>query len=167
MPPRDLPDYLRPVPGPGEGSASAAQAAQSKQQEDHSGLIPPTRRGHSGGFVTDAIVDLGYASRDQVEQAIAQARTAGRSPEAILLEQGVIDTEQLSRATADRYGLDFVDLAIYKVDMAAANLISVKSDRRYRTVPIGFVDEGTLLLAMSDPANVLAVDDVQMGTGLS
>jgi type IV pilus assembly protein PilB len=117
--------------------------------------------------VTDAIIELGYASRDQVEQAIAQARTAGRSPEAILLEQGAIDTEQLSRATADRYGLDYVDLAIYKVDMAAANLISVKSARRYGTVPIGFVDEGTLLLAMADPANVLAVDDVQMATGLS
>jgi type IV pilus assembly protein PilB len=167
MSPRDLPDYLRPVPGPGEGSASAAEAAQSEQHEDHSGLIAPTRRGHSGRFVTDAIVELGYASRDQVEQAIAQARTAGRSPEAILLEQGVIDTEQLSRATADRYGLDYVDLAIYKVDMAAANLISVKSARRYRTVPIGFVDQGTLLLAMADPANVLAVDDVQMATGLS
>jgi type IV pilus assembly protein PilB len=167
MPPRDLPDYLRPVPGPGEGSASAAHAAQSEQHEDHSGLIPPTRRGHSGRFVTDAIVELGYASREQVEQAIAQARTAGRSPEALLLEQGAIDTEQLSRATADRYGLDYVDLSIYKVDMAAANLISVKSARRYRTVPIGFVDEGTLLLAMADPANVLAVDDVQMATGLS
>jgi type IV pilus assembly protein PilB len=168
MTPRELPEYLRPVPGPGEGSASAAEALQPEEpQEDHSGLIPPARRGHSGGFVTDAIVDLGYATRDQVEQAIAQARTAGRSPETILVEQGAIDTEQLSRATAERYGLDYVDLAIFKVDMAAANLISVKSARRHQAIPVGFVDESTLLLAMSDPANVLAVDDVQMATGLN
>jgi type IV pilus assembly protein PilB len=168
MTPRELPEYLRPVPGPGEASASAAEAVQPEEaQEDHSGLIPPTRRGHSGAFVTDAIVDLGYATRDQVEQAIAQARTAAKSPETILLEQATIDTEQLSRATAERYGLDFVDLAIFKVDMAAANLISVKSARRHQAMPVAFIDEGTLLLAMADPANVLAVDDVQMATGLN
>ena len=41
------------------------------------GLIPPMRRGHSGGFLTDVVVDLGYATREQVEHAIAQSRTAG------------------------------------------------------------------------------------------
>jgi type IV pilus assembly protein PilB len=168
MAPRELPEYLRPVPGPGEGSASAAEAAQPEEpQDDHSGLIPPSRRGHSGAFVTDAIVDLGYATRDQVEQAIAQSRTAGRSPEAILLEQKAIDSEQLSRATAERYGLDYVDLTVFKVDMAAANLISVKSARRHQALPISFIDESTLLVAMADPANVLAVDDIQMGTGFN
>jgi type IV pilus assembly protein PilB len=166
MSPRDLPEYLRPVPGPPEGSAASAAAAEEPAPEN-TGLIPPTQRGRSGAFVTDAIVDLGYASREQVEQAIATARTAGRTPEAILLEHGSIDTEQLSRATAERYGLDYVDLSIFKVDMAAANLISVKSARRHQAVPIGFIDEGTLLLAMADPANVLALDDVQMATGLN
>jgi type IV pilus assembly protein PilB len=168
MAPRELPEYLRPVPGPVEGSASAAEVVQPEEPESQAGgLIAPTRRGHSGAFVTDAIVDLGYASRDLVEQAIAQSRTAGRAPEAILLEQRTIDSEQLSRATAERYGLDFVDLAIFSVDMAAANLISVKSARRHQAVPIAFLDEGTLLLAMADPANVLALDDVQMATGLN
>ncbi|MGA9372608.1 MAG: ATPase, T2SS/T4P/T4SS family [Solirubrobacterales bacterium] len=125
------------------------------------------RRGHSGAFITDAIVDLGYATREQVDQAIAQSRTAGRRPEEVLLEQGVIDSEQVSRATAERYGLDFVELDAFAVDMGAANLISVKSARRHLALPIGFVDESTLLLAMADPANVLALDDVQMATGLS
>ena len=168
MTPRELPEYLRPVPGPTEGSAAAAEAQQPEEPESGiPGLIPPTQRGHSGAFVTDAIVDLGFASREQVEQAIGQSRTAGRSPEEMLLEQGAIDAEQLSRATAERYGLDYVDLAIFHVDMAAANLISVKSARRHQAVPVYFFDESTLLLAMADPANVLALDDVQMGTGLN
>jgi len=148
-----------------------AQAAQPEHpdqpQSGVAGLVPPTQRGHSGAFVTDAIVDLGFASREQVEQAIAQARTAGRAPEEILVEQGVVDSEQLSKATAERYGLDYVDLAIFNVDMGAANLISVKSARRHQAVPIHYIDEGTLLLAMADPANVLALDDVQMATGLN
>jgi type IV pilus assembly protein PilB len=170
MSPRDLPEYLRPVPGPGEGSASAAAHAEQPEgptEAERTGLIPPTKRGHSGAFITDAIVDLGYASREQVDAAIAAARTAGRPPEAVLLEQKAINSDQLSRATAERYGLDYVDLSIFKVDMAAANLISVKSARRHQAVPVSFIDEGTLLLAMADPANVLALDDVQMATGLN
>ena len=78
----------------------------------------------------------------------------------------MIDGDQLSRAIAERYGLDHVDLNVYKVDMGAANLLSVTAARRYKAIPVGYVDKETLLLAMADPANVLAVDDIQMMTGL-
>jgi type IV pilus assembly protein PilB len=124
-------------------------------------------RGHTGGFITDAIVELGHATREQVDQAIAASRSAGKRPEEILVEQGAIDAEQLSRATAERYGLDYVDLSLFNVDMGAANLISASSARRHQVLPVAFVDETTLLLAMADPTNLLALDDVQMGTGLS
>ena len=168
---RELPEYLRPVPGPqAGGEASTAHAAAPGEEAESGGtpgLIPPTRRGHSGGFITDAIVDLGYATREQVDQAVTQSRAAGRRPEELLLEEGAIDSEQLSRATAERYGLVYVDLALFNVDMGAANLISAKSARRHQVLPVSFVDENTLLLAMADPTNFVARDDVQMATGLS
>jgi type IV pilus assembly protein PilB len=50
--------------------------------------------------------------------------------------------------------------------MAAANLISVNTARRYRALPVGYADKQTLLVAMADPTNVLAVDDIQIATGL-
>ena len=50
--------------------------------------------------------------------------------------------------------------------MGAANLLSVSAARRYRAIPVGYVNHETLLLAIADPANVLAVDDIQMMTGL-
>jgi type IV pilus assembly protein PilB len=167
---RELPEYLRPVPGPGDGSAAAAAQAAvpgADQASGTPGLIPPRSRGHTGGFLTDAIVELGYATREQVDHAIATSRTAGRRPEEILVEQGTIDFEQLSRATAERYGLDYVDLSLFSVDMGAANLISAASARRHQVLPVAFLNESTLLLAMADPTNLLALDDVQMGTGLS
>ena len=167
---RELPDYLRPLPGPNDPGATAAQAAAPGDEAESSGtpgLIPPMRRGHSGGFITDAIVDLGYATREQVDQAITQSRAAGRRPEELLTEQGAIDFEQLSRATAERYGLDYVDLALFNVDMGAANLVPAKSARRHQVLPVSFIDESTLLLAMADPTNLLALDDVQMATGLN
>ncbi|HEX3293348.1 MAG TPA: ATPase, T2SS/T4P/T4SS family [Solirubrobacterales bacterium] len=168
---RELPEYLRPVPGAGgDAGASAAQAAAPDAEGETGGtpgLIPPMSRGHTGGFITDAIVELGHATREQVDQAIAASRSAGKRPEEILVEQGAIDAEQLSRATAERYGLDYVDLSLFNVDMGAANLISASSARRHQVLPVAFVDETTLLLAMADPTNLLALDDVQMGTGLS
>ena len=101
-----------------------------------------------------------------MQAAIEAARTAGRTPEALLLEQGAISDDQLSRATAERYGLDHVDLSVYQVDVAAAALFPVTMARRYKAVPVGYVDQQTLLVAAADPANVLAVDDIQIATGL-
>jgi type IV pilus assembly protein PilB len=76
----------------------------------------------------------------------------------------VITSEQLSRAIAERYGLDHLDLAVFDVDMAAANLLNASAARRYNAVPVAYVDDKTLLLAMADPANVLAVDDIALLT---
>jgi type IV pilus assembly protein PilB len=136
------------------------------EQEGAPGLTPPLKRGRSSGFVTDVLVDLGYVAEERVQHGIEEARTAGVPPEALLLTQGAISGDQLSRAVAERYGLDHIDLSAYRVDMAAANLIPVNTARRYRALPVGFVDKQTLLVAMADPTNVLAVDDIQIATAL-
>ncbi|HXS34588.1 MAG TPA: ATPase, T2SS/T4P/T4SS family [Solirubrobacterales bacterium] len=159
---RDLPTHLRPVPDSGDSTAPALEPDNGGTL----GLTPPLVRGRSSGFVTDVLVDLGYAPEDRARLAIEEARTAGRPPELLLLDQGAISGDQLSRAVAERYGLDHVDLSVYHVDMAAANLISVGTARRYKALPVGFVDKDTLLVAMADPTNVLAVDDIQIATGL-
>jgi type IV pilus assembly protein PilB len=149
-----------------DSGASAAPAAPGPEAEGPPGLTPPLHRGHSRGFITDVLVELGYVAEKSVQAAIEAARTAGRTPETLLLEQGAITDDQLSRATAERYGLDHVDLAIYSVDVAAAALFPVTMARRYMAVPVGYVDQRTLLVAAADPANVLAVDDIQIATGL-
>lgn len=168
MIPIDRPGHLRPVPAPGTiNEAAARQSEEAEEQPEINGLHPPRLPAQGGRFITDVIVELGFIGAERVEQVIAEARTGGRSPEVVMAEQGLIDADQLSRAIAERYGLDHVDLNVYQVDMGAANLISVPTARRYRAVPIGYLDDETLLLAMADPANVIAVDDVQMMTGLN
>jgi type IV pilus assembly protein PilB len=162
MDPRDYPSHLRPVPNSGDSTAPALEP----EAGDILGITPPITRGRSSDFVTDVLVDLGFVGDDRARQAIEEARTAGRPPEQLLLEQRAVDAVQLSRAVAERYGLDHVDLSAYQVDMAAANLISVSTARRYRALPVGYVDKQTLLVAMADPTNVLAVDDVRIATGL-
>ncbi len=104
---REYPSHLRPVPEPGDSTAPALEPEGGGTP----GLTPPLARGRSSGFVTDVLVDLGFVGDDAARQAIEQARTAGRPPEQLLLEQGAIDADQLSRAIAERYGLDHLDLS--------------------------------------------------------
>src|SRR3954447_4390320 len=154
------PSHLRPVPG----GAEAAAAAPAETHEPTNGITPPLRRGGGGLFTSDVIVELGFASQEKVQGAVDEAKSSGRTPEQVLLQWGAVTAEQLSRATAERFGLDHVDLTIYKPDLGALNPVNAQAARRYNAVPIGF-DEGVLLVAMADPSNVLALDDLKLLTG--
>ncbi|MBA3865880.1 MAG: hypothetical protein H0X42_05970, partial [Solirubrobacterales bacterium] len=158
-----LPNHLRPVPDSG---SSAASALLDPVIEEIPGLTPPLHRGHSRGFTTDVVVELGYATGEQVQKAIEAARISGGTPESLLVSEGTISGDQLSRAIAERYGLDHVDLSIYQVDLGASGLFPVAMAKRYKAVPVGFISQQALLVAATDPANVLAVDDIQIATGL-
>ncbi len=162
--------HLRPVPVSGEAPAVEGALARQADPAHAAGATPgithPRGYGRNARFVTDVLVALGFVAPERVEAAVAESRVAGRPAERILLEQNAIDNGQLALAIAERYGLDHVDLSEYAVDMAAANLLPIASARRYQAVPIGYVDTQTLLVAMADPANVLAADDIKMATGL-
>jgi type IV pilus assembly protein PilB len=129
------------------------------------GITRPRQAGGPARFLTDVIVDLGLVPRDRVAAAIDGARRSGRTPEDVLLEEGTLTSEGLARAVAERHGLDHLDLGVFKPDMGAANLISIPAAKRYEAVPVAFIDDRTLLVAMADPANVLAVDDIALLTG--
>jgi type IV pilus assembly protein PilB len=127
------------------------------------GITPPTRRGGSGRLLTDVIVDLGYVDRTTMDGAVAHAN--GTSAERRLVIEGALTEDQVARAVAECFGLDHLDLGRYRVDPDAAKLVTPPAVRRYQAVPVSFADERTLVVAMSDPANVLAQDDIAIMTG--
>jgi type IV pilus assembly protein PilB len=143
--------------------AVSADAVDAPSQP-WTGITPPRRRGGSGRFLTDVLVELGFVDAERAAHATETARSAGIPPERVLLDEGAINAEQLSHGIAERYGLDHLDLGSFKVDMGAVNLIDAAAGKRYGAVPVAFVDEHTVLVAMSDPANVLAVDDIALMT---
>jgi type IV pilus assembly protein PilB len=154
--------HLRPVaPTTAAGEALAAEPAG----EAWDGVTRPRARNSGPRFLTDVIVELGLAPRERVDDAIESARAGGATPEEVLLQSGALTQDALARAIAERNGLDHLDLAVFRVDMGAANLISSAAAKRYDAVPVQFVSERALLVAMADPANVLAVDDIALMTG--
>jgi len=129
------------------------------------GITTPSRRGGSGRVLTDVIVDLGFVEQGVMDEAVARAEDAGALPERLLVKDGTLSDDQLARAVAERFGLDHVDLSAYRVDPDAAKLVTPAAVKRYQAVPVSFAGERTLLVAMSDPANVLAQDDIAVMTG--
>jgi type IV pilus assembly protein PilB len=148
-----------------DGPEADTAALQATPAEGYTGITKPSRRGSSQRFLTDVIVDMGLATRRQVDDALESSRVSGTTPERVLLENGSITPDALARALAERYGLDHLDLGVFAVDMSAANLVSTTVAKRYQTVPVAFADKRTLLVAMADPSNVLAVDDIAIMTG--
>src|SRR3954453_20266282 len=139
--------------------------APTTAKKKGNGVTTPSRRGGSGRMLTDVIVDLGFVERPTVDLAVDRANDNGSLPERVLVEDGTLNETQLSRAMAERFGLDHVDLDIYRVDPDAAKLVTPAAARRYQAVPVSFSGDRTLLVAMSDPANVLAQDDIAVMTG--
>src|SRR3954453_9471094 len=72
------------------------------------GITTPTRRGGSGRVLTDVIVDLGFVDRGTMDLAIERGTESGSSPERVLVHDGTLTEDQLSRATAERFGLDHI-----------------------------------------------------------
>ena len=128
------------------------------------GVVPPTEPGGRSGFLSDVIVELGFATSDAVEDAVREARS-GSTVAQVLVESGAISEEQLARATAERYGIAYIDLENYEVDSSAAAMIKPSAAKRYQAVPVGFVGGG-LLVAMADPADSLGVNDIAVMTKL-
>ena len=158
---RNDPPHLQPVPGP---EVEDGVLARAPEPERATGITPPSGRAGARQFLTDVIVEMGFADAARAQAAVDSARTAGQTPEEVLLGEGAITHDQLARAVAERHALDHLDLNVFQVDMGAANVISSSQARRNDAVPVSFVDENTLLVAMADPANVRAVDDIAMST---
>jgi type IV pilus assembly protein PilB len=113
----------------------------------------------------EVLLEDGLVTYEQLAEATEEQTRTGRSLGRVLIDLGFVDEQDLVSALAKQIGLPFVDLGEYPIDPAAASMISDGLAKRYSALPIGF-DESKLVVAMSDPANVFALDDIRTITGL-
>ncbi len=108
----------------------------------------------------DILLEKGLIEEAQLAAAFDEHQRAGRPLGRVLVDLGVLTESQLVAALAAQIGLEFVDLTEHPVDPGATTLLPDTLARRYRAIAIGERD-GKLLVAMSDPANVYALDDIR------
>ena len=110
------------------------------------------------------LIARGLLTPEQLDTALEEQERTHRSLGRILIDQGQVSEAGLVSTLASQLGLEYVDIADYAVDPAATTLISDALARRYQALPIGWQD-GRLVVAMADPSNVFAVDDIRTITG--
>ncbi len=160
----DPPEREAPPGGAGASGGVGAPSTFTQVRHPAGGLSSPTWPGRPGRRIGEVVVDLGFADRYAVEQAVATARSERKPTGQVLVEQGVLRQDQLARVVAERFGLEYIDLSQCEPDMGAVNLLSAEAIKRYQAVPVRFMEDGALLLAMADPTNILSIDDIAMIT---
>ncbi len=119
----------------------------------------------AGKRTGDVLVEMGVLTQEQVDEVLVEQRVSHQRIGDIALAKGWVTKRNLMEALARRLGLKYLDLGETRVDPIATALVSEKDARRYSAVPVSFVDEHTLLVAMADPSNIVAIDDLRILTG--
>jgi len=115
--------------------------------------------------IGDVLVELGYATEEQVEEALKAKSDSRLRLGTRLVRAGVIDEVQLADALSARLGVGFTALEhLSEIDTDAVSVVPERLARRYVLIPVKSEDDA-LTVAMSSPGNVFAIDAVQSATG--
>jgi twitching motility protein PilT len=114
--------------------------------------------------LSDVLLEQGLVTAEQLDQATQEEAKTGKSSWKILLERGAVTERDLVRARAEQIGMQFVDVAQVQPTPAAVALVPEEMARRQMVMPVA-AEEAVLVLAMADPRNHLAVDEVAQASG--
>jgi type IV pilus assembly protein PilB len=116
----------------------------------------------------DMLVRDGLLSPEQLREALAaKAENRHQRLGEIVVERGWVSGTDLAKALAEQHGLEFIELGQSPIDEAAADLLPERLARRYRAVPVKFLAEDSALVAVADPTDVVASDDLKLALGLN
>ncbi|MDH4159089.1 MAG: ATPase, T2SS/T4P/T4SS family [Actinomycetota bacterium] len=108
----------------------------------------------------DILLDQGLLTQTELDAAYSEHQRAGKPLGRVLVDQQVVTQSQLMAALAEQIGMEFVDLGEFPVDGSVIARVPGVLCRKHSVVPLR-IENGVLLLAMADPANIFAVDDVR------
>ena len=109
----------------------------------------------------ELLLSRGLITQEQLDEARFQAAERGRSVGRIVIELGFVSEGSLVSILAEQLGLEYIDLNEAQIDPLAVAMVPEATARRHSCIPVRFDDMNRLVVAMADPANVVAVDDIR------
>lgn len=106
------------------------------------------------------LVDLGVVTPEQMKKVAQEQRQGGERLEQALIRKGIVKDEVLFQCMADYFNLPYVDIDTYLIDDQVIKLIPEELARRHTLIPL-FKIADTLTIAMDNPLNILALDEVR------
>ncbi|HEX9060697.1 MAG TPA: ATPase, T2SS/T4P/T4SS family [Clostridia bacterium] len=109
----------------------------------------------------DLLIETGLITQSQLETALQKQKLQGKRLGQVLIEEKVISNSQLMQVLSSQLGIEIIELSVSLVDPKVAKMIPENIARRHRVVPVKVVN-GSLLLAMHDPLDRIALQDVNL-----
>ncbi|WP_034386563.1 ATPase, T2SS/T4P/T4SS family [Deinococcus sp. YIM 77859] len=138
-----------------QGTLSRAQLREALQVQARGGKVKP---------LGEVIVELGFAGAEEIEAALRKQNAGGGRLEDTLVQSGKLSPEMLARSLAAQLGYEYLDPVQNPPDPQVALMVPEATARRYVVVPVRLQGEA-LVVAMKDPRNVFALDDLKLITG--
>src|SRR6266540_3184707 len=107
------------------------------------------------------LIREGLISSEQLELALIDQQGTGLRLGELLVQWGWVESAAISRALAEQYDLEYLDLDAAEIDPAAAARLPAKEARRRNAIPIRFLDDGRILVGVADPTDVGACDELR------
>ena len=111
----------------------------------------------------DLLLDVGLISQEQLNQALNIQRETGKKLGEVFNDENIVSEIQIIEALEIQLGVPHLDISKFPVEVEAVKLIDESLAKRYGLIPIS-KDGKTLTVAMSDPTNIFAMDDIRMST---
>jgi type IV pilus assembly protein PilB len=114
----------------------------------------------------EMLIEAKLITQEQLANAIAEQKRTGRLLGATLIGMGLVTEQNLLQVLKDQLGLQLVDLAMTSVDEQALGRIKEELAKKYGALPIEIEGRSTLVVAMADPLNVAALEDLRFHSGM-
>ena len=114
----------------------------------------------------EILIKENLITSDQLKQALEHQKSTGGRLGTCLMKLGFISDDEITGVLSRQYGVPSINLKYYEVDATVVKLIPQDTAIRYQIVPLSRVGS-TLTIAMTDPTNVFAMDDIKFMTGFN
>jgi len=114
----------------------------------------------------DLLVREKVITNEQLEQALKAQKDGGGRLGSVLVKLGFLSDEDVTNFLSRQYGVPAINLAYFEIDATVVKLIPYETAKRYQILPLSRVGS-SLTIAMVDPTNVFAMDDIKFMTGFN
>ena len=114
----------------------------------------------------EVLIERGVINQQQLDKALTVQKEKGGLIGEVLVELGFAKEEDITQALTAQYGFPYLPLANYEINPEIVNIVPSRVARQYLLIPVDKVGN-SLTLAMSNPLNVHAVEDVELLSGCS
>ena len=114
----------------------------------------------------DLLVKEKVISQEQLDKALTEQKRNGSRLGSVLVKLGYVSDEDVTNFLSRQYGVPAINLSYFDIDPSVVKLIPPETARRYQILPLSRVG-ASLTIAMVDPTNVFAMDDIKFMTGFN